>query len=437
MNRRGVVGVDVGTTTVKVVVADLDSVVLGEATSSALVMESDDSGRSEESPTQLLHCVTDAISDACQDADRDVDLVGLAVASQSGSIAAIDDSGTPVGPLVTWMDERSRPIVDQWIASTIGDRIRSISGWNAGTGLGLSTLAWIGASHPDLHPGARTFVGADTLVTHFLTGRATTNHSNAAAMQFMDVSQGEWSQELCDLAAVSPAQLPELGKSGDPIGEVSAEAAAACGLPPGLSVIAGGHDQTCAAFALDVVEPGHVLLGTGTAWVVTAVADASAYRSIPSQFNVSSHVVAGRITASEYLGGLGAEFESWVMRTYGSVAGGQSERPSMFAAAEADITEGLGGDAIEIMEHAADRVRISLDQLTASDSHPTRITIVGGATASSVWPAIIADATGLPVAVRGDSSWPAIGAARLASLNPDIHPSPHHNQGPDAQETNP
>ncbi len=437
MKRRGVVGVDVGTTTVKVVVTGLDSAVLAEATSSALVMESDDSGRSEESPAQLLRCVTGAINEACRDAGPDVDLVGIAVASQSGSIAAIDGSGTAVGPLVTWMDERSRPVVDQWTAGPVGDRIRSISGWNAGTGLGLSTLAWIDASHPDLHPGARTFVGADTLVTHFLTGRATTNRSNAAAMQLMDVSRGEWSNELCDLAAVSPARLPELGKSGDTIGEVTAEAASACGLPSGLLVIAGGHDQTCAAFALDVVEPGHVLLGTGTAWVVTAVADARAYRSIPSQFNVSPHVVSGRITASEYLGGLGADFESWVTRTYGSETNHQSERPSMFAAAEADITAGLGGDAIEIMEHAADRVRLSLDQLTASDSHPTRITIVGGATASSVWPAIIADATGLPVAVRGDSSWPAIGAARLAGLNADIHPSPHHDQGPHPQETSP
>jgi len=348
-----------------------------------------------------------------------VEIIGLAVASQSGSVVALDGSGRSVGPLITWMDRRSAAIVDSWLATGTGEMIRSISGWNPGTGLGLSTLAWIDGSTGDTTDVGTIWAGADTLVTAFLTDRVTTNPSNAAAMQLVDLSLGSWDPQLCDLAGVRPDQLPVLVESGEIIGPITPRAAAEWGLPAGLVVVAGGHDQTCAAFALEVVEPGRVLLGTGTAWVVTAVAESDTFDSIPARFNVSPHVLPGRITASEYLGGLGAEYESWVLTTYGRTTSEDRNRTQLFALAESDITAGNahGRAALTIMERSAARVRDSLAHLNNSGTRPTGITLIGGATASSVWPGMIADVTGLPGTIPADNSWPAIGAARLAGLH--------------------
>ncbi len=440
MNRRVLLGVDVGTTTVKVVATDADFGVVANSISSTLAMDTGRSGRSEESPSQILDCVIEAIGEVCRQLPDDMDPAGIAVGSQSGSIVGLDQSGSPIGPLITWMDSRSTSIVEGWLSTSTGDLIRSISGWNPGPGLGLSTLAWVSASSPVTRPGAITWVGADTLVTSFLTGRTTTNPSNAAAMQLMDVPQGDWSPELCLLADVSPRQLPTLTDSGEIIGPITASAATACGLPPNLLVVAGGHDQTCAAFALNVIEPGHVLLGSGTAWVVTVVAEAVTFDAIPARFNVSPHVIPGRITASEYLGGLGADFESWVGATYGSTTGDRPDRQEMFARAEADIAAShrRGRAATKIMKRAAVRVNDSLEQLAESGTKPSRITLIGGAAASSVWPTIISDITGLPVTIHGDSSWPALGAARLAGIGLGIYDPPRHDQAsPPAQETSP
>ncbi len=437
MNRRALLGVDVGTTTVKAVVTDADFAVVAESMSSTMAMDVDRSGRSEESPSQILECVVEAIIDVCRQLPDDVEPAGIAVASQSGSIVGLDKSGSPIGPLITWMDSRSTPIVEGWLSTSTGNLIRALSGWNPGAGLGLSTLAWMSSSPPRTSPGAVTWVGADTLVTSFLAGRTTTNPSNAAAMQLMDVPRGEWSPELCRLADVSRGQLPALNDSGEVIGRITTRAASTCGLPSDLLVVAGGHDQTCAAFALDVVEPGHVLLGSGTAWVVTVVADAVTFAAVPARFNVSPHVVPGRITASEYLGGLGADFESWVGDTYGSVTGDRLDREEMFAAVEADIANAntRGRAAVAVMERAASRVHNSLELLAESRTKPSRITLVGGAAASSVWPTIISDVTGLPVTVAGDGSWPALGAARLAGIGLGIYDPPHHDQAnPPSQE---
>ena len=431
MTRRATIGVDVGTTTVKVVVAADDFEVLAEAASSTLSMHSDPTGRSEESPRQIIDCVVEAVNAAVHRTPDDVQPVALAVASQSGSIVGLDASGSPIGQLITWMDSRSATLVETWRGSSLAATIRSISGWNPGTGLGLATLAWIAANQPDRNDVA-VWAGADTLVTAFLTGAISTNPSNAAAMQLADVSEGGWSTELCQLAGVEPGALPSLKSSGERLGRVTAEAASRCSLPVGLPVIAGGHDQTCAALALDVVEPGHVLVGSGTAWVVTSVAESRNLDVISSRFNVSPHVVPGRITASEYLGGLGAEYGSWVNRTYGPITGHTTDQLDTFELAEADIeaSNSRGKQGLGIMIRSAEQVRDSLAQLTSSGLALSRITLVGGITASSVWPNIIADVTELPVDIPGDNSWPAIGAARLAatgaatSHHPDSHPSP-------------
>lgn len=439
MTRTAVIGLDVGTTTVKaVVVRGDDFEIISGSTSSPLSMETDDSGRAEQSPSQLLDCVAEAISGALVEVPDGVDVVGLGVASQSGSVVALDQSAQPVGPMITWMDSRSAALVDGWLGTETNDMIRTVSGWNPGPGLGLSTLAWLDTTHPRFRDVA-AWVGADTLVTAFLTGQITTNHSNAAAMQLVDMASGEWSSDLCRIAGVAPDLLPRLNRSGDIIASINSPAASLCGLPLNMPVLAGGHDQTCAALALDVIEPGHVLLGSGTAWVVTAVAEADAYDSIPSRFNVSPHVVTDRITASEYLGGLGAEYETWVADTYRSANHQSPERAALFQLVEDDISNSnpRGRMAMTIMRRSAGRVRDSLDQLADSGTDPARITLIGGATASSVWPDIIAEVTGLAVTIPAESSWPAIGAARLAADGLNRSSNIESQSGRRAQETNP
>ncbi len=422
MNRRATIGIDVGTTTVKAVVADDDLRVVGRGSSAVLNMRTDQSGRSEESADQILDCVTEAVAAALANAPVDVEPTALAVASQSGSIVGLDTDGSPTGPLITWMDVRSSGIVQGWLRSDTAEAIRAVSGWNPGTGLGLSTLAWIHARQ-SRYPQVAKWGGADTLVTAFLTGTVATNPSNAAAMQLLDATGGGWSPYLCGLAGVAPDRLPTLIPSGAIMGRITDSAAARCRLPVDLPVVSGGHDQTCAAFALDVVEPGNVLLGAGTAWVITTVAKPSDYRAIPVRYNVSRHVVPDRLTASEYIGGMGADYETWVSRTHDHSGGPDTSRAAMFARVESDIRADnpRGRQAREIMRRSAELVRDSLEHLGESGIKPTRMTLTGGAATSETWPDLIADTTGLPVSIPGDNSWPAMGAARLAGQGISLH----------------
>jgi len=109
---------------------------------------------------------------------------------------------------------------------------------------------------------------------HRLTGRFAIDHA-AAQTTGLFAYQGEprW---LPDAAAAMDVGLEKLPEPVDAVvraGALTATAAAALGLEPGIPVSAGANDSTCAAVALAILEPGRLgfLLGTTNA-VVTAVA---------------------------------------------------------------------------------------------------------------------------------------------------------------------
>ncbi|NJN95033.1 MAG: hypothetical protein HC875_13490, partial [Anaerolineales bacterium] len=62
------------------------------------------------------------------------------------------------------------------------------------------------------------FLGINDFLVQRLTGQFCTDYSCGTEMLLADVSTGQWSQELCDLAGITPAHLPELRPSGVVIG---------------------------------------------------------------------------------------------------------------------------------------------------------------------------------------------------------------------------
>lgn len=442
MTVRGALGLDIGTTSVKAVVSSAGEVI-ASASSGPLSLTAPEPGWAIQSTADLREATIECLTGVLAALPGEVDLIALAAAAQSGSLVVVDGSGHPGADMTTWMDTRTSEIVDEWHRDRTAAMVRRISGWSAQPGLGLAQIAWLRRSDPDRWRVPSRFGSADDLVVSMLTGSWITNPSNAAGMQLLDIATGEWSPELCELAGITVDRLSELRPSGSPIGHVTDEISGLTGLPHGLPVVAGGHDQTCSALALGVAEPREALLAVGTAWVLTTVVEADDLQTVPDAMNVSFHVVGGMRTNSRYLGGLGASMEWWLsesgfedaadrfarldaalasleitpdapffLRTSDSV--GVAERPGAGRYWPADPVPDPAGQALAIMEFAAFGVRDALLALPETQ-RPATLTLVGGATKAPGWPQLIADVCALPVTVAPDLPWPAIGAAMLAA----------------------
>ena len=383
-----VLGLDAGTTSAKAVAVDRAGQILATAGSDPIVTRSTQAGASEQDPEEIWQALTTAGRRAVEGLGSGAHVAALALAAQSGSVIPVPARGR-AERVVTWMDTRSRSVVESW-PRAVGDRIRTLSGWAPASGAGLSTIAWLRAAGSDSHvegdsgPADR-WASVDDYLVFCLTGQWATNPSNAAGMQLMEVSTRTWSPELCRVAGIDPSVLSPILESGFAAGTLTGEAAAALGLDAGTPVVAGGHDQACAALGLGVVDPGDLFLSAGTAWVLTAVTERADVAALPPGLNLSPHVVPGRWTASENLGGLGAM-----------------------------LAETPPARTRTAFETCARKVRQALEGAGEFADGDGELIMVGGGTRFGELVELIADAIGRPVATRPEATWPALGAARLA-----------------------
>ncbi len=424
-----VLGLDAGTTSAKAVAMDRTGAVWAEAGSDPIPTCSPEPGASEQDPEEIWQAVTAAGRRAVERLPPGVRVAALALAAQSGSVVPVRASGR-AGPAVTWMDTRSRALVESWPPG-VAERIRAVSGWTPAAGYGLSTIARLadspglaqpeaarlgpgpgGATSPD--PGSTAdpdpvtrWASVDDYLMHRLTGRWATNPSNASGMGLMDISARTWSEELCRIASVGfpgtrqqqrrvdPAALSEIVESGAAAGRLRPKAAAALGVPAETPVVAGGHDQACAALGLGAVEPGQMFMSAGTAWVLTTVTGKACVGALPPGLNLSPHVVADRWTVSESLGGLGTEIAE---------AGPEGAR-FVFERCARRVGQALARAAAGGPAGAAPAAPAAGDGLI----------LVGGGSRLPELVEVIAEVTGRPVVTRPDASWPARGAALLAA----------------------
>ncbi len=380
-----VLGVDAGTTSVKAVVVDRDGAVVGSAASDPIPTHEPERGASIQRTGDIWAAFVSACRGGLDLVGSGAVISGLCVAAQSGSVVPVTGGAGPTA--LTWMDSRSRRLVDTWDAAT-RRTIRATSGWSAGPGLGLATIAW----HRTQDSGipVERWASIDDFLVHELTGSWTTNPSNAAGMQLMEIASREWSPALCGIAGIATDDLSTIAPCGSFGPGLTDGAARTTGLPEAVRLVIGGHDQSCAALGLGVTAPGSALLSTGTAWVLTLVTDDEPeVGDLPDGFNLSPHVVPGRWTVSCNLGGLGATLADGLER------GDAGHVRSLMETAAAETTRAIG--AISAIAPVRD------------------LTVVGGGTRSDDLTRLIAEVTGLPVLVRPDASWPAVGAAALAA----------------------
>jgi xylulokinase len=76
-----------------------------------------------------------------------------------------------------------------------------------------------------------------------------------------------------------------------------------------------------------------------------------------------------------------------------------------------------------VMEGAAYELRWALEPIQNAGMPVERMWMIGGAAQSPLWPAILADVTGVPLSLPQYEHWPAVGAAILAGLGAGVYAS--------------
>jgi L-xylulokinase len=254
------VGIDAGLTSTKAIVLDAAGRCLGSASRTAIR----DEGRYGEVERDLwqqwddcCRVVGEALGDAEVSAD---DVAGVGVTGHGDGLILVDESGSPVRPGILSLDTRAGAIVVALERDGRADSIALESGRPPASGRPVTLLLWIKEHEPASLRSARWILFTKDWIKLRLSGRATTDFSDASGGLLTRWRPAYAQSLLCSLGLreVIP-KLPEIVPSLQAAGVVSAEAAAVTGLRPGTPIASGSHDLTASIIGAGATEVGTVV----------------------------------------------------------------------------------------------------------------------------------------------------------------------------------
>jgi xylulokinase len=268
-SRATVLGIDLGTSSVKAVVARPDGSVAGQARRDYPV-HSPRPGWSETAPADWLSATAAAVRAAVAGAGADPVAVGLS--GQMHGVVATAADGRPVRPAMLWSDSRAVRELDLY--RRLPGPVRARLANPLSPGMAGPMLAWMAAHEPGAYAATHRALQPKDWLRAQLTGRVATEPSDASATLLYDLTRDGWDAGVLDALGLDAGKLPPiLAHSGEGAGPLTAGAAALLGLRTGIPVAAGAADTAAAALGSGLTEPGAVQLTIGTgAQIVKPVA---------------------------------------------------------------------------------------------------------------------------------------------------------------------
>ena len=431
------VGIDLGTSSIKVVLLDDQGNTAATASADYPLLKPQPSWR-EQNPTDWWQALCATVRDVLAGISTS-DVQGVALSGQINGAVFVDQRGELLRPAMIWLDQRSQAECDRANESA-GDLFRTQAVVHLNPVNTLGKVLWVREHEPEIYERAHLLAPKDWL-NFRLTGVLKAEISDASTTGAFDLLERRWSTEIQERLGLRPELFLPLLESNEKVGEVTGEAASETGLAPGTPVFGGGGDIPCMILGSGVIEPGIVSVGIGTAGHATIFAD-SVDDAAFNQLWPMCHTLSGKYTwlGCTYTGGASL---TWFRDTFG----GEYEEMNTAAEAIPPGAEGLmympwlegtgtplpdasaragflglslrhtrGHMIRALMEGVAHDLRHSLECFQSLALPIAEVRMGEGGSQSVVWRQILADVFGRDLRLIETQDLSAVGAGLLACV---------------------
>lgn len=271
MERDGcVVGIDLGSTTVKAVAFDAAGRPIARA-DETLEMWHDASGAAEQDPATVARAALRALAAVARTAQTHgmpVARVGISAAMHSLIPVAAD--GTPLARAMLWMDQRPAHVAQALWASQQGKDLYARTGAPIHAMTPLAKLLWLRTAQPALFAQAARFVSLKEWLWHEWFGAWEIDPGMAGATGLYNLQTRDWDAGALALADIAASRLSTLVPSTTTRTAPRAAELAQAGLGSAVAYTIGSTDGVLANLGVGAITPGDLVLGIGTSLAVRA-----------------------------------------------------------------------------------------------------------------------------------------------------------------------
>ncbi|MFH1009060.1 MAG: FGGY-family carbohydrate kinase [Candidatus Latescibacterota bacterium] len=319
-------GIDVGTTGCKAVTFNAEGKILASAYRE-YPLHSPQPGWMELDAHQVTEAIKSVIREVAG-ATKSDPIRALSVSSQGEAAVPLSQEGEILYNTPISFDTRTTEIAKWWRTQLSAEEIYRITGMPPHPMHTICKMMWMREHQPKLFGRVWKFLCYEEYVFYLLGVPPITDYSVAARRMAFDMGEKRWSGRMLQIAGLDEGLFPDVAPSGTLVGTVSGRVAEELGLPKGVRVVTGGHDQLCNALGSGVIETGMAAYGVGT---VECIAPTFEQRPddiegmLRNNFTCSPHVVPGlHVTfAFNFTGGC---LLKWYRDTFGQMEKQEAER---------------------------------------------------------------------------------------------------------------
>jgi xylulokinase len=434
------VGIDLGTSSVKVLLVDDGQRAVDEH-AVALTVSRPQPLWSEQDPETWWRATSGAFAALRARRPREIGRVrAIGLAGQMHGATLLDAGDRVLRPAILWNDGRSAAECRE--LEEREPRAREITGSRVMPGFTAPKLLWVARHEPDVFRRvARVLLPKDYLRLR-LSGDHASDVSDASGTAWLDVAARTWSPAMLAATRLDERAMPRLHEGTQPTGRLRDVLADEWGLPRGTVLAAGGGDNAAGAAGVGVVCPGEALLSLGTSGVYFVAGDrfapnaANAVHAFCHCLPHAWHQMLVLLSAASCLtwvaGATGAASEAALLDEVAACE--RDPRIVFLPYLSGERTPHDDPDAKGVflgLTHAttrADLARAVLEgvafafadaqqALLAAGTEIHTVRVIGGGARSRPWRRILASVLGRELIYpAGGELGPAFGAARLARL---------------------
>ncbi len=379
MNRNYLLGYDVGSSSVKASLVDVES---GACVASAFYPKTEApikavrAGWAEQDPDAWWEYLKSATADVLSQsgaAKEEVKAIGISY--QMHGLVCVDKDLKPLRDSIIWCDSRAVPYGQKAFQDLGSEKCLSHL-LNSPGNFTASKLAWVRENEPETFNKIYKVMLPGDYIACRLSGTPATTVSGLSEGMMWDFKEERPAQFLLDYYGIPAEMLSDIVPTFGVQGEVNAAVAAELGLAEGTPITYRAGDQPNNALSLNVFEPGEAATTAGTSGVVYGVLGNVAYDP-QSRVNTFAHVNhQGGIQNSKFkiqdsntrlgvllcINGTGI-LNSWMRKNAAPMGIGYAEMNDLAAQAP------IGADGLSILPFGNGAERVLCDKEVGASIH--------------------------------------------------------------------
>ncbi len=285
-------GIDIGTSSVKVSVVDADTqqiITSAQYPETEAPIISHQSGWAEQNPDTWWEYLQHALWETNVSGKYDPkDIAAIGIAYQMHGLVVVNKEQLVLRDSIIWCDSRAVPYGEKAFQA-IGETNCLSCLLNSPGNFTASKLAWLKENEPETFKQIYKIMLPGDFIAMRLTGDITTTPSALSEGIFWDFNADDISKDIMQYFNFKKSIIPTLKNVFNTHGFLKEDIADKLGLKHGIPVSYKAGDQLNNALSLNVMEPGEVAATAGTSGVIYAVAGNLVYDK-QSRVNSFAHL---------------------------------------------------------------------------------------------------------------------------------------------------